>query len=61
MEKLKNVKIINIIAIMVLMITVCVSSLSCSSSSVRFPDPDLEEAIRDAIDKPTGTITESDL
>jgi len=43
------------------LVAVCVSSLSCSTGSVSFPDPDLEEAIRDAIDKPTGTITESDL
>ncbi len=61
MEKLKNVKIINIIAILVLMVTVCVSSLSCSPGGISFPDPNLEEAVREAIDKPAGSIVQSDL
>ncbi len=43
------------------LVAVCVSSLSCSNGSVRFPDPNLEAAIRDAIDKPSGPILLSDL
>ncbi len=35
--------------------------VSCGPSTVTFPDPNLEAAIREAIDKPEGTILPSDL
>ena len=43
------------------LVAVCVSSLSCSTGSISFPDPNLEEAVREAINKSSGPIKQSDL
>lgn len=58
MKWLKSARVIFTAAALV---AVCLSSLSCSTGGISFPDPNLEEAIREAIDKPTGTILQSDL
>lgn len=36
-------------------------SISCSGIVVSFPDPGLQQAVREAIDKPTGDITDCDV
>jgi len=58
MKWLKSARVICTAAALV---AVCVSSLSCSPGGISFPDPNLEEAIREAINKPTGPILQADL
>jgi hypothetical protein len=45
----------------VLIILVVLFAICVTATVVHFPDPGLEAAIRDAIDKPTGDILQSDL
>ena len=40
---------------------VAMVSVSASAAVINFPDPGLEAAIRDAIEKPTGDIHDTDL
>ena len=44
-----------------LFLTLIIGTIGCDEESGLFPDPNLEEAIRDAIDKPVGEIKDYDL
>jgi Leucine-rich repeat (LRR) protein len=55
-------KLIGIVAACIIVVAVVsVISLSGRGSVVAFPDPNLETAIREALDKPSGAIHASEL
>jgi Leucine-rich repeat (LRR) protein len=61
-DKTSRKRLIGIVgACVIVVIVVLVISLSGRSSAVNFPDPNLEAAIREALNKPSGAIHASEL